>query len=72
MCGSRDAIRAVHDAARAADPDIPPVSDTAIVALTGGISRAATIEILAGRAKGLPDLAGDLVEFALRVGDLPR
>jgi AcrR family transcriptional regulator len=63
-------MRAVPDQARAIDRSLPPVSDTTIAAITGGISRVATIEILAGRAEQLPRLADDLAEFAGRAGGL--
>lgn len=63
-------MRGLHDQARAADASIPAVSDVTIVAITGGISRVATIEILAGRAQQLPELTDEIVAFALQAGNL--
>ena len=51
-------LRALHEEARAENPAIVPASDAAIAAVTGGISRVATIHVLNGRAAELPELGG--------------
>jgi AcrR family transcriptional regulator len=58
-------LRTVHEQACAEHPEIVPVSDTVITAVTGGIARVATMELLAGRAAQLPELKPELLRFGL-------
>ena len=58
-------MRTVHEQARAERPDVVPISDTVITAVTGGIARVATMELLAGRAAQLPERKPELLRFGL-------
>lgn len=58
-------LRGLHEMARADNPDIVPVSDVIIAAVTGGISRVATIHVLSGRTDELPDLLPEILRFGL-------
>ncbi|HEY6781025.1 MAG TPA: helix-turn-helix domain-containing protein [Thermoleophilaceae bacterium] len=58
-------MRAVHEQARVESPGVVAVSDTIITAVTGGIARVATMELLAGRAARLPELKPELLRFGL-------
>ncbi len=60
-------MRGVHDWARRTDPRIGTAGEHQFAAVAGGISRVATIEILAGRAADLPALREELVDFAVAV-----
>jgi hypothetical protein len=63
----RAVVRTIAEQARAADPSIAPATNVDIVAITGGLSRVGTIEVLGGSAADLPRLADELVEFASAV-----
>ncbi len=58
-------MRTVHEQARAERPDVVPISDAVITAVTGGIARVATMELLAGRAARLPERKPELLRFGL-------
>lgn len=59
-------LRALHDRALAEGIATRAASDSDIAAVIGGISRVATLRVLAGRADELPELTDDLLDFGLR------
>lgn len=53
----------LHEAARAEDPAIVPVSDTIVAAVVGGINRVVISHVLAGDPASLTDLKPELLRF---------
>jgi AcrR family transcriptional regulator len=56
-------LRQLHEAARAADPAIAPVSDTIVAAVVGGINRVVISHVLAGDPAPLTELKPELLRF---------
>jgi AcrR family transcriptional regulator len=56
-------LRALHERARTADPDIVPVSDTLVAAVVGGVNRVVVSHVLEAGDAPLTELKPELLRF---------